>query len=220
MSVISGRRRGFTLAEVVVTAAVLVIIAAITMPSLAGYYNIKNVAETKATLLSLGLALNNQSVIAQDRGFLQQVNTKYPQKLSYLTTPIVSATSTQCGSTVATPLTFGVADVTAWNAAGPFTDINVIANKGVATPLGWVHDSVVKGASAVGTAGWVELHIDSIERADVRALDSLIDTSVDSAAGQIRFVTATTLPNSSTLRLIRFLVSSPLSSATAQIGCP
>src|SRR5205085_7867715 len=95
---------------------------------------------------------------------------------------------------------------------------NIIPNQGVETPLGWVHDSVVKGTIAAGTTAFAELHIDSVARSDVLELDAAIDDAADSLTGLVRWVNATGLSSGSNLRLVRFLISSPLN-GTTQIGC-
>jgi hypothetical protein len=201
----------------VVTAAILVIIIAVALPNLAGYNNQKRVNETAAILNSLATALNNPQVGPEGRGFLQMDSTgttrKYPQKLSHLTIKITTADK-QCAT--ASTVYLG-ADTIYWNRWAPFSDINIIPNQGVATPLGWIRDSVVKGAAGAGTAGWVELHLDSLARDDARALDLKIDDAIDSLTGLIRFVNS---PSASTLRFVRFLVSSPVTTTPTQVGCP
>jgi type II secretory pathway pseudopilin PulG len=217
-----GRRRrsqnAFSLAEVVVTAGILAIIIAIAAPSLSGYYNQRRVTETATILKSLSGSLNNPQMGSGDRGFLQMDSTsntnKYPQKLSHLAVQI-STTDRQCSITGTTA--YIAADTLFWKRWGPFSTLNIIPNQGVATPLGWIRDSVVKGSLAAGTVGWVELHMDSLARDDARALDDQIDNGIDSLTGLIRFVNS---PSVSTLRLVRFLVSSPIATTPAQIGCP
>jgi prepilin-type N-terminal cleavage/methylation domain-containing protein len=213
-------RPGFTLAEVVVTAAILVIIAAAALPALSGYYSQKRVSDTRDILVSLSLSLANHNVAAGGRGFLRLVNAtrKYPGKLSHLTVPILPADK-QCqvagGATVYTAADTGIAG---WKVGTPYSGLEIIPNKGVNTPLGWVHDSVVKGTTAAGTTAFAELHIDSVSRDDARNLDLAIDDAIDSTTGFIRFVNATGLSSGSNLRLVRFLISSPVNGAT-QIGC-
>jgi prepilin-type N-terminal cleavage/methylation domain-containing protein len=216
----SRQRRAFTLAEVIVTAAVLVIIAAAALPALAGYYSQQRLSGTRDVLLSLSMSLANHNSAGGERGFLRVVNAtrKYPGKLSHLTIPILP-TDRQCqtagGATVYTAADTGIAG---WKVGAPYSGLNIIQNKGVQTPLGWVHDSVVKGTIAAGTTGFIELHIDSVARDDVQNLDALIDDATDSTTGFVRWVNATGLSSASNLRLVRFLVSSPVS-GTSQIGC-
>lgn len=215
-----GKRRGFTLAEVVVTAAVLVIIAAAAVPALSGYYSQQRVNDTRDMLASLSLSVNNHNTVSGTRGFGRVVNAlrKYPGKLSHLTVPILP-TDRPCQ--VAGGVTgYSTADTgtVGWKTSAPYSGLNIVAAKGVETPLGWIHDSVVKGTVAAGTTGFAELHIDSVARDDARALDFAIDDAIDSASGYIRFWNATGLTSGSNLRLVRFLIPSPVS-GTTQIGC-
>jgi prepilin-type N-terminal cleavage/methylation domain-containing protein len=210
--------RGFSLAEVVVAAAVLAIVVAVAAPSLSGYYNQKRIDETAAALESLSHSLNNPQIASDSRGFLQMdsssATNKYPQKLSHLTIQI-STTDRQCSAAGTTA--YVAADTLFWKRWGPFSTTNIIPNQGVATPLGWIRDSVVKGSAAAGTVGWVELHMDSLARDDALALDQAIDDGIDSLSGLIRFVNS---PSVSTLRFVRFLLPSPINTGTTQIGCP
>jgi prepilin-type N-terminal cleavage/methylation domain-containing protein len=213
-------RPGFSLAEVVVTAAVLVIIAAAALPSLSGYYSQKRVNDTRDVLVSLSMSIANQNVAAGERGFGRVVNAtrKYPGRLSQLTIPILPA-DRQCQiAGGATGYAAADTGTTGWKAGAPYSGLNIVLDKGVETPLGWVHDSVVKGTIAAGTTGFAELHIDSVARNDVVNLDAAIDDNVDSTSGMIRFVNATGLSSASNLRLVQFLIPSPVS-GTTQIGC-
>jgi prepilin-type N-terminal cleavage/methylation domain-containing protein len=213
-------RRGFTLAEVVVTAVVLVIIAAAALPALSGYYSQQRVDDTREILVSLNQSINNHSPVSGGRGFgrLVSATRKYPGKLSQLTTQIIPA-DRQCqvaaGATAYVAADTGVAG---WKLGAPYSGLPIVLNQGVETPLGWVHDSVIKGTVAAGTTGFAEVHIDSVARDDVLALDLMIDDAVDSTAGFIRFVNATGLSSASKLRLVRFLIPSPVNGAT-QVGC-
>lgn len=210
--------RGFSLAEVVVTVAVLAIIVAVAAPNLAGYYNQKRITETAGILGSLAQSLNTVAVNSKSRGFLQMDSTaatrKYPQKLSHLVVRI-GLTDRQCSAAGTTA--YVAADTIFWNRWGPFSTLNIIPDQGVSTPLGWIRDSVVKGSAGAGTVGSVELHMDSLARDDARALDLELDDAIDSTAGIIRFVNS---PSVSTLRLVRFLLPSPVMTSPTQVGCP
>src|SRR3954469_7199645 len=163
-------RRAFTLIEVVVVGLILAIVAAIIVPSAAGYYNQKRVNDTVTILKSLGVSLNNRNGMADDYGFLQTV-LRYPSRLSHLTLAITVADK-QCSGAVYT-----AAQVAAWRASPAYPSFNILPLQGVSTPLGWIQDTVVKGtrndATEFGSAarGWVELHMDSLSTTDVQAID-------------------------------------------------
>jgi prepilin-type N-terminal cleavage/methylation domain-containing protein len=208
-------RRGFTLAEIVVSAVILTIIAAVAVPSFSGYYSQKRATDTAGTLNSLALSLNNYNNQVGPLGYLQTV-LKYPQRLNHLTNKI-STTDKQCSGAAYTGTM-----VTAWLTRGPYSGLNIVSGMGVATPLGWVHDSVIKGTQT-GTfgssqSGWVELHIDSLSDTDVQNLDVLVDNAIDSTTGLIRDSTATATLTSAHLHLVRFLLPAPLNGANS-IGC-
>lgn len=209
-------RRGFTLAEIVVSAVILSVIAAVAVPSLSGFYNQKRAGDAAAVLNSLGLSLNNYNDQVGPIGFMQTVG-KYPQRLNHLVNKI-SVTDKQCSGAVYT-----AAQVTAWLTRGPYSGLNIQTGLGVATPFGWVHDSVIKGtktgAAGSSQSGWVELHLDSISDTDVQNLDLYIDNVIDSTTGLIRDSTATGTVVGSHLHLVRFFLPAPLNATPASIGC-
>jgi prepilin-type N-terminal cleavage/methylation domain-containing protein len=217
------RRHGFTLMEVVVVGVILAIIAAIVVPSAAGYYNQRRASETVEILKLLSRSLNNRDGMVDDYGFLQTV-LRYPQRLSHLTLKITVADK-QCSGAVYT-----AAQVAAWRATPAYSNYNILPLQGVATPLGWVQDTLVKGTrndlTEAGSAprGWVELQMDSLSTADVEAIDFLVDDAIDSARGIVRDSTARGTATSLNLHLLRFLMPAPLFRRTAgatdsSMGC-
>lgn len=212
---VRGSRPGFTLAEIVVSAVILTVIAAIALPSYAGYNNAKRASDTATILNSLALSLNNYNNQAGPTGYLQTVG-KYPQFLHHLTSAITTSDK-QCSGAVYT-----TTQVSNWLKHAPYSGLDIVTSNGVSTPLGWVHDSVIKGThtGAFGSSqsGWVELHIDSVSTTDVLSLDSLVDNGIDSTQGLIRDSTATNTLTSANLHLIRFLIPAPLNGSNS-IGC-
>lgn len=200
--------------EIVVVGVILTIIVAIVVPNAAGYYNQKRASGTVDILKSLSLSLNNPNGMADDYAFLQTVF-RYPQRLSHLTLKITVADK-QCSGAVYT-----AAQVAAWRASPAYSSYNILPLQGVATPLGWIQDTVVKGtrndATELGSAprGWVELHLDSLSTTDVQAIDLMVDDVVDSTKGLVRDSTARGTAVGLNLHLLRFLVSAPLFRRTA-----
>jgi hypothetical protein len=223
----------------VVSAVILVVAAAVIVPFLAGQNRRKNAEDTRAILFSLSTSLSNPhyctavfappcpALPATSRaigytGFMQKVVvaavTKYPQNLHALTNRLTLVTEKSCNGTA-----WVAADTVAWNPTGaapglagqwaPYSGLTIVTGRGAYTPLGWVHDSVLKSTTgAPSIAGWVELHIDSLSVDDVNELDLVIDGSVNGAAGLLRFA-----PNGS-YQLARFLISAPVNAGVTK-GC-
>jgi type II secretory pathway pseudopilin PulG len=200
--------------EIVVVGVILTIVAAIVVPNAAGYYNQKRASDTVVILKSLSLSLNNPNGMAGDYGFLQTV-LRYPLRLSHLTL-LITVADKQCSTAIYT-----AAQVAAWRASPAYSSYNILPLQGVATPLGWIQDTVVKGtrngATEPGSSpkGWVELHLDSLSTADVQAIDLAVDGVVDSTAGLVRDSTARGTATALNLHLLRFLVAAPLFRRTA-----
>lgn len=207
--------------EIVVVSVILVVVAAVALPNLAGYYNNKRALETVSILTELGRSLNNNNVLNGDFGFLQTV-LRYPLRLSHMNVKITTS-DRQCSAAVYT-----AAQVAAWRLSPPYSRLNIQPLKGVATPLGWIQDTVVKGTQT-GTfgssqKGWIELHLDSLSTTDVEMIDLLVDEAIDSTAGVIRDSTARGTATSLNLHLLRFLIAAPAfkrsgAGADSMIGC-
>ncbi len=228
-----GQRRGFTLAEVVVSTVILVVAAAVVVPYLAVQNRRKQAEGTRDILYSLTMSLNtpHSCVVASNgcvgspaplrtasyMGFVQRVNSKYPQQMHDLTTKITLAEKSCSGSLYVS------ADTVKWNPVGtapgasaqwpPYSGLPIVSGKGVLTPMGWVHDSVLKSANGVPSIpGWVEVHIDSLSLDDVQELDLAIDGSVSGTTGLLRFAA------NGSYQLARFLIPAPVNGAVT-FGC-
>ncbi len=225
-------RRAFTLAEVVVSVVILVVTAAVVVPYLAAQNRRKQAEDTRTILFSLTMSLNSPHTCfansngcvgapaplrtASYMGFLQRV-TKYPQQLHHLITKI-PLTERSCNGSL-----YVAADTLAWNPVGaapgvsaqwpPYSGLPIVSGKGVLTPMGWVHDSVLKSTTgSPSIAGWVEVHIDSLSLDDVQELDLAIDGTVSGTTGLLRFAA------NGSYQLARFLVPAPVNGAVT-FGC-
>ncbi|MHB0948266.1 MAG: prepilin-type N-terminal cleavage/methylation domain-containing protein [Gemmatimonadaceae bacterium] len=152
-------RRGFTLIEVVVTAVILVLIAAVTVPIVAGSLREADARETARILAELSRAVTYQAPQGDGRqGFYQRI-TVYPMLVSHLTSGIATTERNSCGAL------YAAGNVTSWNTAatgGPFFPFQATRagadasnpSGGVVTPLGTVIDTIVRGNCALvgGTA--------------------------------------------------------------------
>jgi len=229
-------RRGFTLAEVVVSAVILAIAAAVVIPYLADQNRRKNAEDTRDLLFSLSLSLNNPHLCAAVlsppcpalpatsraigyQGYMQKV-LKYPQQLHQLTTKINITTERSCNGSL-----YVAADTILWNPIGaapstiagefpPYSSLPIVSGKGVYTPMGWIHDSVLKSTTGTPSiAGFVELHIDSLSLDNVQELDEAIDgTGSTGTTGLLRYAA------NGSFQLGRFLITAPVNGATTK-GC-
>lgn len=192
----AARRRGFTLPEVLVSTAILVLLAAMTLPSLVSYKNAKDARSVASTLTSLSLSLNNPNASLGNIGFIQRVGV-YPGFLSQLITPI-STSATSCSGAAYTST-----NVSGWSAGAPYTTALVIATKGIPTPLGWIRDTVYQSA----TTHYVELRLDSVETEDAQNIDLAVDLFQDSTLGVLRYEAEPTAPGNTQLHRLRYLIA-------------
>lgn len=191
----SSRRSGFTLPEVLVSTAILILLGAMTVPSLVSYKNARDARAVASTLSALSISLNNPNGYLGSLGFIQQIGS-YPQNLSHLETPITTAMKS-CAGTAYTST-----NVSAWAAGAPYSSAMIIATKGIPTPIGWIRDTVYTSA----TTNYVELRIDSVETIDAQNLDLAVDLFQDSTLGVLRYEADPAAPGNTGLHRVRYLL--------------
>jgi len=177
----SGRRGrdGFSLLEVTVALIIVLILAAVTVPSLISSIEFKQVTDTRDRLVELKNAVSN----ATTTGFYDKV-TNYPRKLSELSQPIVAYSATNYPNSCGTAFTN--TNVTNWNSNGPFID-TFIPTTGLIVPIGLVQNDMVR-TPATANAGTLAFKLLAVEKGLALELDYVMDGSDGAAAGTIRWV--------------------------------
>lgn len=162
---LSPRRGGFTLVEVLVVLAIGIVLAAAVIPSLIGGVDRSRVNETAASFEAIARAV---TAMFEDTG-------RYPGQLSHLTEPIAANQTGAC-----TPLTqYGAA---AANWAGPYLDRTVPAT-GLPLPIGVARNQI--GHSAGPPV--LLITVDDVEERDALALNAKMDADNSANAGAIRW---------------------------------
>lgn len=188
-------RRGFTLPEVLVSTTILILLAAMTVPSLVSYKNAKDARAVASLLTSLSLSLNNPNGSLGDLGFAQRIGDKYPQQLIDLVAPITTAKFSCSGGAYTTT------NVNAWAAGAPYSNAPIFLT-GIPTPAGSIRDTVYTSA----TTNYVELRMDSVETIDAQNIDLAVDLTADSTQGVIRYEAEPSAPTNVQLHRIRYLI--------------
>jgi prepilin-type N-terminal cleavage/methylation domain-containing protein len=132
---------GFTLVEVIVALAVILILAAVALPNLTGFLDQKRIDATVTQLTNVHQSLFNTTAGAN--AFFQQVNAN-AGRLSELDSAIISAnayTQDICKAN------FSVAERNAWNTNGPFMTYNSDHTTGMMTPIGMAEDTLTRDVS-------------------------------------------------------------------------
>ncbi len=172
-------RRGFTLIEVTVALIVVLILAAVTVPTLISTIDQKKVADTRDQLVEVRNSVSNALVT----GFYDRVGA-YPGRLSELSQPISTTVANHpnsCGTA------FTAAQVTNWNSFGPFNRI-FIPTTGLPVPIGRIENVLVRNPTTA-TAGTLAFRILAATTSEATELDYMVDVSDGATAGTVRWVT-------------------------------
>ena len=195
-------RIGFSLIAIVVTVAVLAIIAAVAAPLLRESSHEMAAVRTAQILHTLALDLTNNTATNGTKGFCVQV-TVCPGQLQHLTRQILSTEIQACGGTA-----YG-GNTTKWITAAPYSGLSIAPGYGVWTPLGVVHDSVLRTSR-----GNIELHIDSVSLNDAASLDSAMDFASTPTTGTLTYAATAVNNSGQTLELVKYLI------AVSNTQCP
>lgn len=183
------RRAGFTLAEVMVAATILAIIASIAVPNLLQYLDDQKYDASKAQI---------DSIVVGVARFKTGV-TKYPYALHHLTDSITTSngaprlnTQNSCsGYAVNSASRYYVpANVTSWRNNGPFFS-RPLDSDGYFFGVGTFNDIMERSPGTIGTgaAGTLQLVAPGVNTADIDAIEMLYDPVANSSAGVIRWST-------------------------------
>ena len=170
VSSIAGKKRpGFTLVEILVTMAIVAILAGIMFPSLVNQIRSGEASSIASTADAV------RDALLQYRADVR----RYPTHLNQLTTPPTSATDL-CGRNV--PSSY----LDRWK--GPYLDRQV-TTLGVKAGDATVLDSLGRSPStfAVNTSGELHIRIQDVDSAVARQIENDHDTSSDFTIGTIRW---------------------------------
>lgn len=182
------RSAAFTLVEVIVALVVILILAAVALPNLAGYLDQKRIDATATQLTTIRDALYNPAAGAI--AFRQKVLSN-AGRLSELDSVIISGnnlyatgTDDSCGNT------FTAAERTNWLANGPFTTYNSERATGMMFPIGQAADSLTRIPNSA-SAGVLRLNfLNNVDLTDAQLLDATIDAGNGDATGTVQWTPA------------------------------
>lgn len=178
---------GFSLVEIIVGLTVLLILAAVALPTLGAAADQARINATAAQLEAVRNALYDPS--SNGHAFLQLVHSN-AGRLSELSTPIVAnnesyttGTDNSCGDD------FSNGDVNRWEANGPFVNFRIDRASGMATPIGQAADSLTRIPND-NDPGVLRINfINSVDPEDAKRLDATVDGGNGNATGMVQWLT-------------------------------
>ena len=169
--------RGFTLIEVMVALAVILILAAVAVPQLNGYLDQKRVEAAATQLAEVRDALFNPSTTTDFRSVI----TANAGKLSELTTALAATDLDSCQTT------FSGGQRGNW--VGPYLNYAIDPTSGMATPIGQADNLLTRNpAGGGGASGTLRITFTNTVRLDdAQNLDLYVDGTSAFNAGTIQW---------------------------------
>jgi prepilin-type N-terminal cleavage/methylation domain-containing protein len=168
----AGRRSAFTLVEVIVALAVILILAAVAVPQLGGFLDQKRVEETATLLDEISDALYGPGSFQDNVG-------ANASRLSFLSAPIVNGDDDSCGTN------YSNGERADWPDGGPYVNFVIDPIDGLATPIGQAQDQLTR---VTGGGTWLRITWpNTVTLADAQALDVHIDGALNAATGAVRW---------------------------------
>lgn len=179
-------RRAFSLLEVIVALAVILVMAAVTLPSLSGFARQMAVEETAVQLGTVRDALFKPG--GPDDSFFESVG-RNAGRLSELSATIVknddswaTGTDDSCGDE------FKNSHVNNWEDDGPFVNFHIDRTMGLTTAIGRAEDSLTRIPNS-SDPGVLRINfLNNVELTDATMLDDVVDGGDGSASGTIQWV--------------------------------
>jgi prepilin-type N-terminal cleavage/methylation domain-containing protein len=174
---------GFTLIEVVVALAVILVLAAVAVPALTGYLDQKSVEASATQLTTVRDALFNPAAGAI--AFRQKVASN-AGRLSHLSAPIFDKNAgylNSCGAQ------YPNNSAKNWNNNGPFVNFDINPAFGMASPIGTANDLLTRNAPGAPPGTTLRIRFpNTVEVGQAELLDQLIDASSGNVTGIVQWV--------------------------------
>jgi prepilin-type N-terminal cleavage/methylation domain-containing protein len=178
---------GFTLVEIVVALAVILILAAVALPSLTGALDQKRIDATASQLAIVRDALYNANLQNNQVAFFQSVGAN-AGRLSELDSIIISGNATYAtGTDNSCGAAFSAGQRTNWIAAGPFMTFNSQRATGMMTPIGLAADSLTRIPNSANPGSLRLNFINDVDLTDAQLLDASVEAGNGWNAGVVQW---------------------------------
>jgi type II secretory pathway pseudopilin PulG len=171
-------RRGFTLVEIVVLLAIMLVMASVIAPSLIAYADQQRAQETAAILTDVrdGLVGANgyRSVMGLNAGRVSQLTNKP-------TANNAAIDDDSCGAFLK------AGDVSKWDPGAPYAPFTIPRN-GLVTPIGVAEDTLWRVPNT-NANGVLMVVFKTVDLRDVLLVDGVLDAGNGSGAGVIQWTT-------------------------------
>jgi len=169
------RVRAFTLVEIIVALAVMLILAAVAVPSLNGYLDQKTVED----------AADRLALVATGIDDFENALNRNTSRLSFLSTIIVKSDPNyldSCGQQFTKN-----ANINNWENNGPFVNFLIERNTGLVTSIGVARDTLTRIPFSATTGNLRLNFLDGVEQRYAQLLDEYIDAGNGRLIGTVQW---------------------------------
>lgn len=170
---------GFSLIEIVIAAAIILVLAGVIIPQLSTYFDQQRISDTATSLGAVRDAITDKTV-----GYFAKVGVN-PGRVSQLsnrpTANNAAIDDNSCGAQVSG------AQQTNWDNNAPFVQF-LIPRSGLPTPIGTAEDTLNRVPPSA-TVGVTRIVFKTVDLIDVTALDTYVDGGDGAATGAIQWTT-------------------------------
>lgn len=166
-------RQGFSLVEIAVALAIILILAAVALPNVAGYLDQKNVEATATQLATVRDALFGPATSFRT---VMQTNAS---RLSFLDSALVNGDDDSCGNN------YTNGERNRWDnvPGGPFMTYSSDRTVGMMTPIGLADDLLATIGASGTTPRYLRIQFQNQKLTSAEALEMIVDGTPDPNTG-------------------------------------
>lgn len=161
----------FSLVEIAVALAIILILAAVALPNVAGYLDQRKAVATQAQLADVRDALYGPATSYRE---VMDVNAA---RLSYLDSALVNGDDDSCGANLSN------GERGRWANGGPFMTYSSDRVTGMMTPIGLAEDLLTTIGAGGANPRYLRINFLNAKLTDAEALEMLVDGTADPNTG-------------------------------------
>jgi prepilin-type N-terminal cleavage/methylation domain-containing protein len=164
-------RLGFSLVEIAVALAIILILAAVALPNVAGYLDQKNVEATAAQLATV-----RDGLYGPNDSFYDTIDA-HASRLSFLDSALVNGDDDSCGDN------YSGTERGRWDDEGPYMNFSSDRTTGMMTPIGLAEDALTTIGNEGTSPRYLRIQFLNAKLVNAEALEMIVDGTTTPTTG-------------------------------------